>query len=143
MKANRLRLFRQSFKEGSYGSLFLNHDFLCFIIELPWLDNQRNVSCIPAGTYELVQRSSARFSQHLYVKQVPQRSMILIHPANDASTQLQGCLAPVMQLSGLGKGWNSRQALNLILSRLKPFFDSGNNVYLDIISTDSSQYFSS
>lgn len=141
MKAVRLRLFRQSFKDGSFGSLFLQDQFLCFIIELPWRNNQRNVSCIPAGTYELVQRTSAKFSQHLYVANVPHRSMILVHPANDASTQLQGCLAPVMQLSGLGKGWNSRQALNLILSCLQPFFDSGSNVYLDIISNDSAQYF--
>lgn len=71
-------------------------------IELPWRDNARNVSCIPAGVYRCEMRPSPRFGRDLYeVLDVPARSEILIHPANlggDASlgfrSDLEGCIGP-------------------------------------------------
>ena len=41
---------------------------------------------------------------------MPDRSWILIHPANDATTQLKGCIAPVTNLVASGKGSGSRLA---------------------------------
>ncbi|WP_322348418.1 DUF5675 family protein [Marivirga arenosa] len=49
------------------------------------------------------------------MKNLPGRSWILIHPANDALTELQGCIAPVMKLSGIGKGIHSRKAMDKLL----------------------------
>jgi hypothetical protein len=39
------------------------------------------------------------------------RDLILIHPANDAKKELLGCIAPVTTITGIGKGSNSRKAL--------------------------------
>jgi hypothetical protein len=44
------------------------------------------------------------------VKDVPGRSGILFHPANNALRELQGCIAPVSLLSAPGAGMNSRKA---------------------------------
>jgi hypothetical protein len=41
---------------------------------------------------------------------VKNRSFILLHPANNALNELNGCIAPVTQLSGAGLGLQSRQA---------------------------------
>ncbi|GGG52099.1 DUF5675 family protein [Bizionia arctica] len=111
-----LLLHRQYFKEGTNSALFVNGHFICFMIELPWLKNKRQVSCIPEGIYELKPRFSNRFKDHLQVVGVYQRTLILIHPANDALKELEGCLAPVSQLSGIGKGWSSRLAMQKLLS---------------------------
>ena len=111
-----LVLKRSYFEKGTNGALFVNGQFLCFTIELPWRENQRNISCIPEGTYEIVARHSKRFQNHLHVQDVKGRSLILIHPANNALKELRGCIAPVSQLTDIGKGWKSREALNKLLT---------------------------
>jgi hypothetical protein len=45
---------------------------------------------------------------------VPGRSFILIHPANNAGQQLLGCIAPVTTITGEGKGSESVLAANLL-----------------------------
>ena len=41
---------------------------------------------------------------------VKNRSLILFHPANNALSELNGCIAPVTKLSGPGLGLMSRKA---------------------------------
>lgn len=87
-------------------------------LELPWKDNQRNISCIPEGTYMCVPRSSVKHGAHFHLVNVPQRSLILIHVANYIS-QLQGCIAPGMQHSDINKDGimdvaSSGAAMNII-----------------------------
>src|SRR4051812_11545258 len=96
---------------GTNGMLYYNDSFLCYTIELPWHDNAPQHSCIPEGRYQLKFRHSKKFSLHLQVCGVRNRSLILIHPANDALTELKGCIAPVMMLTGQGKGSSFKMAL--------------------------------
>src|SRR5690606_5922699 len=111
-----LMLERAYYKEGTNGTLFCSQTFLCHSIELPWKENKRSISCIPEGRYELVPRFSNQFNHHLLLKRVEKRSLILIHPANDALKELEGCIAPVLTLTGIGKGTQSRPALQKLLS---------------------------
>lgn len=90
-----LYLKRTYFPEGCNGAIFWQGQMICASIELPWKDNQREVSCIPEGRYPLVKRYSPKFKWHLWVKEVKGRSLILMHPANDAQKELRGCIAPV------------------------------------------------
>jgi hypothetical protein len=91
--------------------LELNGTIVCYTIELPWLENQKRISCIPEGEYILQKRFSPKFKWHLHLMNVPGRDLILIHPANDAKKELLGCIAPVTKLTGIGKGSSSRKAL--------------------------------
>jgi len=127
-----LLLQRQYFKEGTNGALFINGRFLCFMIELPWLENKRLVSCIPEGVYELEHRNSSRLGNHLHVKSVAGRQLILIHQANDAATELEGCLAPVSQLSGIGTGWSYKLAMQKLLSLCHQAFERKELIFLTI-----------
>ena len=111
-----LVLQRAYFKEGTNGTLFCSGSFLCHTIELPWNENKRNISCIPEGTYEIETRYSKRFQNHLLVKSVRNRRLILFHPANDALKELEGCIAPVTYLSGIGKCPQSRPLMQKLLS---------------------------
>ncbi|MDA8596299.1 DUF5675 family protein [Flavobacteriaceae bacterium] len=125
---------RDYHKEGTNGTLFLNHQFFGFSIELPWKENQVNISCIPEGIYELERRVSNKFGQHLIIPNVPGRRLILIHPANYALKELEGCIAPVTYLSGIGKGIYSRDLHGKILAKAYQAFDQNQSVTLKITS---------
>jgi hypothetical protein len=128
------QLHRTYFKEGTNSALFCNGQFLGFAIELPWLENKRIVSCVPEGTYRLKPRFSKKFKHHLQLENVPRRSLILIHPANDALKELEGCIAPVTQLTGIGKGTSSRLLLQKIVSKCYQAFERKEKVFLTIKS---------
>jgi hypothetical protein len=97
-----MELIRAYDPDGTNGELRCGRKTICFTIEIPWLRNQRNISCIPEGRYELKKRFVQKFGLHLLVVDVPDRSWILIHPANDAKAQLKGCIAPVTNLIASG-----------------------------------------
>jgi hypothetical protein len=129
-----LTLYRTYFEGGTNGTLFCSDNFLCHTIELPWRDNKRNISCIPEGRYEIVTRYSSHFKHHLLVKGVPQRSLILLHPANNALKELQGCIAPVTYLGGLGKGIQSRNAMQKLTSIVYQAIDRKEKIFITIKS---------
>lgn len=117
-----LVLTRTYFPEGTNGIIVYKGITVCNTIELPWKDNQYQVSCIPEGEYFLEKRYSRRFGWHLEIIDVSNRSLILFHPANNALKELEGCIAPVSQISGPGLGLQSKKAFiklkNLIYSQL-------------------------
>tara|TARA_R110000851_G_C12689820_1_gene524813 strand:+ start:42 stop:473 length:432 start_codon:yes stop_codon:yes gene_type:complete len=62
-------------------------------IERGWRNNEKNVSCIPKGTYNVVLEYSNRFKQDLWeIKGVRNRSETKFHAANFWN-QLNGCIA--------------------------------------------------
>jgi hypothetical protein len=110
-----LVLIRTYHTDGTNGTLTINNSFQCYTIELPWVNNLPRRSCIPEGRYELKKRYSPKFKDHLLVQGVPGRSLVLLHPANDALKELKGCIAPVSSLDGAGKGSHSRKAFKKLL----------------------------
>jgi hypothetical protein len=67
--------------------------FTALSLERGWVLNERNVSCIPKGTYKLVLEYSPRFKTDLWeIKGVPNRSECKFHSAN-YWFQLNGCIA--------------------------------------------------
>lgn len=62
-------------------------------LERGWLNNVRNVSCIPAGVYNLKLEWSPRFQKDLWeIYDVPNRRECKFHAAN-FSRELNGCIA--------------------------------------------------
>lgn len=127
-----LELIRTYYPNGTNGELKYNGKLICYTIELPWLENKSQVSCIPEGRYELVKRFSVKYKHHLLVKAVAKRSYILIHPANDAKKELKGCIAPVSILTAEGKGLRSRIARDKLHSIIYPELEKGKPVFLTI-----------
>ncbi|KFC19335.1 DUF5675 family protein [Chryseobacterium sp. FH1] len=127
-----LVLKRQYFPTGSNGTLSVNGHKICHTIELPWRDNQKRISCIPEGTYRLKKRYSRKFKWHLEVVNVKNRALILFHPANDALKELNGCIAPVSELTGEGKGLRSRIAFERLKEVIFPYLEKGYTITLTI-----------
>lgn len=68
-------------------------------LELPWKNNQPNISCIPAGTYKCVKTFSNHFQKQVFLLQdVPGRSAVEIHIGNKVE-DIQGCIVIGMQYS--------------------------------------------
>ena len=129
-----LVVHRAYFPEGTHGLLQTDGKTICYTIELPWLKNQRKISCIPEGTYVLKKRFSQKFGWHLHLIDVPGRQFILIHPANNAKKELLGCIAPVSYHIGIGKGNYSRKALKKLTDLVFPKLDKTIEVELLITS---------
>lgn len=69
----------------------INKIFECKVLELPDRDNQTGVSRIPEGYYKCEARFSPTYKQHFIIKDVHNRSFILIHNGN-YYTQTRGCV---------------------------------------------------
>jgi hypothetical protein len=59
--------------------------YRCKCLELPWLGNQHNISCIQSGIYPVVKYNVAPYLNCFWIKNVPGRDGILIHPGNFAT----------------------------------------------------------
>ena len=129
-----LELIRTYFPNGTNGEFFFNGNRVCSSIELAWKNNQNKISCIPEGRYELRKRYTAERGWHVILVKVPGRQLILIHPANDAKKELQGCIAPVSFLTAEGKGSHSRNALAKINAIVFPVLDQKKQFFLTIKS---------
>ena len=127
-----LELKRNYFPEGSNGTLKCDGKFICFTIELPWRNNERSISCIPEGKYFIKKRNSQKFKSHFILLGIPNRSLILIHPANNAMKELNGCIAPVTKHAGPGMGLYSRAAFLSLKSVLDKALEQNEEVVVII-----------
>ena len=130
-----LELIRTYLPKGTNGTLLFEGKLLCFSIELPWLNNQHDVSCIPEGKYELQKIYTEKFGWHLHVMNVKDRGLVMIHPANDAQLELKGCIAPVLIHTGEGKGQRSQIANHLLTAKVFPVLEENQQVFLTIKSS--------
>ncbi len=131
MSARVVKLTRDpSTPEGTFGTLVFSGQLLR-TVELPWRNNATGRSCIPPGRYRCEIVNSPRFGRVYGLRDVPGRSNILIHAGNfggdvDAgwSSDLLGCISPVMSIGSLrnkqGKaqaaGLRSKEALGVLMA---------------------------
>ena len=127
-----LTLFRDYYEDGTNGDLYDGEMLISSTIELPWRENQRMISSIPEGRYELVKRYTDKRGWHLLVTGVPNRNGILFHPANDALKELKGCIAPVSKVIGPGKGTDSKAADSRLKTLVFEAMERGERVFLNI-----------
>lgn len=63
----------------------------CFTLELPWINNHKNISCIPAGVYKFKYRVSPSLGGVLHLIDVDDRTWIYIHSGN-YTRRIKGCI---------------------------------------------------
>lgn len=106
------------------------------VIELPWLNNQRRISCIPAGKYPCIKHISPSFGNSFWLQDVPDRSEILMHLGNYAGSKnprtgrpdTLGCLLPGEKFAdidgdGLLDVTSSKRMMNRLYSTMPNEFD--------------------
>ena len=117
---------------GTFAVMNLSETELAgYTLELPFKDNQRSISCIPKGIYQVKKRdstSSASFNyEHFILLDVPNRDYILIHAAN-YKRQLRGCIGvgeKQIDIDNDGKKdiTNSRKTLAKLIEILPDSFE--------------------
>lgn len=116
-----LLIIRDTFTDKStIGKLFINGESFCDTLENPYINNERNISCIPEGRYKVrlrrARESATRDYLHLLVQDVPNRDWILFHRGNTAK-DTSGCI-----LVGNGRQQdvveNSRLAMDLVMKEI-------------------------
>ena len=121
VKGVNLLIIRETFSDVStIGNLYLDGEWLCDTLELPYIDNQRSISCIPEGQYKVrlrtARESATRDYLHLLVEDVPNRDYILFHIGNSAK-DTRGCV-----LVGIGREQdfvkNSTLAMGLLMKEI-------------------------
>ena len=73
------------------GLLAIDRKAFCWTLELPFLDNQPSISCIPKGLYTCRRYSSPSHPRVWQVCDVPMRSDVLIHAGNTV-LDTSGCV---------------------------------------------------
>jgi len=85
--------------QGTFGVLIINNKPCFTTLELPWNNNQRNISCIPLGVYHAVKMFSEKFQKTVFVlEDVPGRDLIEFHIGNKIE-DTEGCILLGMQYS--------------------------------------------
>lgn len=98
-----VNLFRMKRSDQGTLGLIYYEGFKCYTLELPWKNNQSNVSCIPKGSYLVKSRISPKYGEVYWVSNVPDRTFILIHPGNWAGDKSKGFRSNVNGCILLGK----------------------------------------
>jgi len=122
---------RLYFEDATIGHLFIagQDNPVLFTIEKPDKDNQVKISCIPEGVYNVVPYTSDKLGEVWEVKDVKDRTAILIHAAN-WEHELQGCIgvgmgAGYIHYHGVAKKavYSSRNAVSQLkeITGYKPF----------------------
>jgi|SRR5581483_3108500 len=115
----------------TFGTLTVDGAFECYTMELPWLDNAHDISCIPPGTYGVVVTYSPHMQRYTpELVGVPDRADIRIHSANYPS-EILGCIA-VGYIKGDNEILNSRLAFDDLLPKIKAALSSGDTVSITI-----------
>jgi len=127
-----LLLLRKYGAQGTNGSISYRGEHICNTIELPDRNNLPRISCIPVGRYKLEKRRYPKHGEQIGIPIVLGREAILIHAANNALKELQGCIAPVTTLTGEGTGDYSVKALAKLKALVYSLWDMGDEVYLNI-----------
>lgn len=133
MKTKHILLLQRKYGvKGTNGTITYNGEQICHTIELPDRNNIPRISCIPIGQYKLQKRRYPKHGEQIGIPVVLGREAILIHAANNALEELQGCIAPVTTLTGEGTGDYSGKALAKLKALVYSLWDQGAEVYLNI-----------
>lgn len=96
-------LFRDYYADHTRGWLVVGTQIFR-TLEPPWENNQRNISCIPEGTYQTVylpKSASGKYRKVWHLRNVKDRSAILIHNGNLVD-HTRGCILVGTRFGRLG-----------------------------------------
>jgi hypothetical protein len=107
-------LLVRTYEEKQTKGDFSFEDFKCKMLELPWLENQKYISCILEGVYFCTKEIHGTFGKCFRIHEVPGRSGVLCHYGNYVASvnprtgtpDTKGCLLPGVSFADIdGDGY--------------------------------------
>ncbi len=127
--------------EGTFGTLVTDSGFSVYSGELPWRNNEKEISCIPLGVYIVQRIISPKHGPCYCLTDVPKRTDVEIHKGNYCGDVSKGFKSDVLgcvivgnalgALAGQACVLNSKDAV----ARLEADLDHG-PFQLEIICAD-------
>ena len=127
-----IRTGKQDIQSKGYLYIYDDKDNMlldAYSLELPWEENKQGISCIPEGVYNAQKHISPTFGDCIWIRDVPDRYEILLHPGNYVGSpnpntgkpDLRGCIAPGSAFrditgDGIQEVVKSRDTMHRILS---------------------------
>lgn len=111
-------------KDGTFGVLKIDGVPLCVTLEETWLNNQKRISCVPAGKYKVTAYSGTKYKNVFILHDVPNRDAILIHWGN-TNDNTAGCILLGQYFADFGakRGIaNSKPTVDLFRSKVNKEF---------------------
>ena len=105
-----IRFFKKDFTLG----ILTKDNNIFFTLELPFKDNQKNISCIKSGIYNIIKWKSPKHGDCLKICDVPNRTNILIHAGNYLK-DTKGCILIGEMIKNDGTIYNSKIALKKLI----------------------------
>jgi len=99
--------------DGIFGVIIDGNIPFALTVERKWINNQPNISCIPAGEYICKRINSPEFGDTFEVMNVPNRSHILLHKGNIMDDS-HGCII-------IGEQFESMKNKTAVLASWKGF----------------------
>ena len=133
----------QKNEAGTSGFVVIDSVFECYSLELPDKDNQRKVSCIPIGKYEILERKEPTdmtmryrerygwFNFHLCLQGVKNRSGIYLHVGNTTKDSY-GCILLGQQINTELFLSSSRKAFNAFYNKVVTALNNDEKVIITI-----------
>jgi len=113
-----VNIYRTSKSDQGVGGVLIcaEVDFSCRSLELPWMDNRQNISCISTGSYIGHRYFSNRFGEVFMLENVKGRSAIIGgHSGNVAGDTAKGfkthSLGCILLAKYSGVLWNQKAIL--------------------------------
>jgi len=129
-----IRIKREYNKDYTLGTL-TSDEFreILYCVELPYLDNKNQISCIPAGEYKIKKYYSNKFKNCFKILNVKDRTNVLIHSGNTVNAfkdstgynwkvESHGCLLVCLSINRQEQypiGKFSHKALEFLLEHLE------------------------
>lgn len=100
----KIEVVRVYLETETVGSWLVDGVCLAKTLELPWKENQRSISCIPEGVYEVRKELTSPKHEypHFRIYDVPGRSGILVHKITYVK-DLRGCIGVGKAFADLNK----------------------------------------
>lgn len=127
-----LRRFQRT-DQSTIGRIFLDDAFQCYSLEdtdrgdAPKVDGE---TCIPPGTYPVVLYQSPTHGLVPLLQNIPDFSMVEIHPGNDPA-DTRGCILPGSSYTDNWVG-DSRAAFALLFHRIATAIQGGETVSITV-----------
>lgn len=104
--------------------------YACMTLELPYVANVVEISCIPSGRYQAIKRNSPKFGDHFQILDVKKRNFILIHFGNFIE-QSKGCILVGTSLSDIDiDGLLDIQSSKIAMATLNVFLSKDFNLII-------------
>ncbi len=117
-------------EDCTLGTLSLADVIVCYVLELPWKSNERNISCIPAGEYTIMTGDKKGLDHKWIFHNVTKRAGIQIHAGNTVK-DTTGCILPGVAVADFN-GEKGVSDSRLALERLNSFLTCFEEIQLEV-----------